>query len=118
MRQHYPSDITREQFMDEAFIRNRITELRQKKGVSEYKMSIDMAHSKSYIQGITSGGALPSMSEFLFMCEYLGVTPREFFDDTIDYNPTLLRQTIEVLQTLSDDDLNLILSNAKRLKGN
>ena len=102
--------------MDEAFIRNRITELRLKKGVSEYKMSTDMGHSKGYIQGITSGRALPSMAEFLYMCEYLGVSPREFFDDKIDYNPTLLRQTIDVLRTLNDNDLNLILNNARRLK--
>lgn len=34
--------------MDEQFIRNRITELRVKKGVSEYRMSMDLGHSKSY----------------------------------------------------------------------
>ncbi len=36
--------------MYEKFIRDRIFELRIKKGVSEYKMSTDMGHSKSYIQ--------------------------------------------------------------------
>ena len=28
--------------MDDAFVRNRISELRTKKGVSEYKMSLDL----------------------------------------------------------------------------
>ena len=64
--------------MDESFIRNRITELRMQNGVSEYKMSLDMGHSKSYIQSISSGKALPSLSEFLYICEYLHVTPKEF----------------------------------------
>ena len=54
--------------MYEDFIRSRITELRLKKGISEYRMSTDMGHSKSYIQGISSGRTMPSMSEFLYMC--------------------------------------------------
>ena len=101
--------------MDEDFIRNRITEMRLKKGVSEYRMSTDMGHSKSYIQGITSGRAMPSMAEFLYMCEYFGITPRDFFDVELD-NPALLEQTREALKTLKDDDLMLVLSFTKRLQ--
>ena len=51
--------------MDEAFVRSRISQLRIKKGVSEYRMSTDLGHSKSYIQSISSGKSLPSFSEFL-----------------------------------------------------
>ena len=65
--------------MDEAFVRSRISQLRIKKGVSEYRMSTDLGHSKSYIQSISSGKSLPSISEFLYICEYLGVTPVDFF---------------------------------------
>ena len=50
--------------MDEQFIRNRLTKLRQQKQVSERKMSLDLGHSTSYIRSITSGRALPSMSNF------------------------------------------------------
>ena len=64
--------------MDENFIRKRMTELRMKKGVSEYQMSLDMGHSRNYIQNISNGRALPSMPEFLYMCEYLDVTPSAF----------------------------------------
>ena len=53
--------------MDELFVRNRITELRTKKGVSEYKMSMELGHSKTYIQSISSGRSLPSFSEFLYI---------------------------------------------------
>ena len=49
----------------EDFIRSRITELRMKKGVSEHKMSLDLDKSGSYIRGITSGTALPSLKELL-----------------------------------------------------
>ena len=101
--------------MDEAFIRNRITELRLKKGVSEYRMSTDMGHSKSYIQSITSGRSMPSLPEFLFMCEYFGITPHEFFDEGVE-NPALLKEAIDGLKALPDDDINLILTNIKRLQ--
>ena len=40
------------------FIRNRITELRISKNISEHKMSLDLDKSGSYIRGITSGSAL------------------------------------------------------------
>ena len=100
--------------MDESFIRQRITELRMKKGVSEYRMSTDMGRSKNYIQGITSGRSLPSLSEFIYMCEYLGVTPRDFFDEQLE-NPALLQEAIDSLRTLGDDDITLILTNIKRL---
>ena len=47
--------------MDEEFIRNRITELRLKKGVSEYQMSMELGQNRSYIQAISSGRSMPSM---------------------------------------------------------
>ena len=64
--------------MEPKFISDRISVLRTKKNVSEYRMSTDLGHSKSYIQSISSGKSMPSMGEFLYICEYLGVTPREF----------------------------------------
>ena len=67
--------------MEEQFIRDRISKLREEKQVSERKMSLDLGHSTSYIRSITSGRSLPSMSEFLYICEYLGVTPMEFFNE-------------------------------------
>ena len=67
--------------MNFQFIRDRISVLRTKKNVSEYRMSTDLGHSKSYMQSISSGRSMPSLGEFLYICEYLGVTPREFFDE-------------------------------------
>jgi transcriptional regulator with XRE-family HTH domain len=99
----------------EKFIRDRITSLRIKKGVSEYRMSYDMGHSSSYIRSISSGRALPSMGEFLYMCEYFGITPRDFFDEDIE-NPALLQEAIDGLKALNDQDLRLILGNINRLR--
>ena len=103
--------------MDENFIRNRLTQLRMQKEVSEYKMSLDLGHSKSYIQSIVSGRAMPSMSEFLYICEYLGVTPREFFDTNME-NPVLLEQVTDALKSLNTSDLTLVLEIIERLSKN
>ncbi len=100
--------------MDENFIRDRITALRLKKGVSEYKMSFDLGHSRSYIYNISSGKCLPPMAEFLEICNYFGITPMEFFDDSVE-NPALLQTAINELRKLNDDDIMLILNNIRRL---
>ncbi len=100
--------------MDAQFIRDRITQLRIHKGVSEYKMSYDLGHSRSYIYNISSGKSLPPMKEFLEICIYFEITPSEFFNDTTD-NPALLQTAIEELKKLDDDDLILCISNIKRL---
>ena len=101
--------------MEENFIRERLTQLRLKKNVSEYKMSLDLGHSKSYIQSIVSGRSMPSMSEFLYICEYLEVTPMEFFDEQVD-NPALLEVTIEKARDLADVDLHLLCQLMDRMK--
>ena len=43
--------------IDANFIRNRITQLRLQKGVSEYQMGYDLGHSRSYVYNISSGAA-------------------------------------------------------------
>lgn len=100
--------------MDDIFVRNRISELRSKKGISEYKMSLDLGHSKSYIQSISSGKALPSFSEFLYICEYLGVTPKEFFD-TDSNEPQMICQLMNLARSLSSEDLLVLITMAERL---
>lgn len=100
--------------MDGTFIRNRITELRLKKGVSEYQMSYDLGHSRSYIYNISSGKSLPPMTEFLEICNYFCITPSQFFDDSIE-NPALLQSAIDELRKLNDDDMMLIIGHIRRL---
>ena len=63
----------------EELLRDRITELRLKKNVSEHKMSLDLDKSGSYIRLITSGASFPSVKELFNIIAYLDVTPAEFF---------------------------------------
>lgn len=63
------------------FVQDRITELRLAKDISEYKLSQDIGRSKGYIQSISSGKTLPSITALYEICDYFEITPREFFDD-------------------------------------
>lgn len=100
---------------DEEFIRNRITELRIKKNVSEYQMSLELGQSKGYIQGISSGRAMPSMAQFLNICDYFEIEPIQFFDSELVY-PQLIHRAMEGLKKLDEDNLILIISLIDRLK--
>ena len=100
--------------IDEEFIRNRITELRLKKGVSEYQMSMDLGQNKNYVQAISSGRALPSMKQFLNICEYMEITPFQFFDAQ-ENNPQLIKKALDGMRKLSDDDLIMLIGLIGRL---
>lgn len=100
--------------MDYEFIRHRITELRIKKGVSEYQMSLDLGHSRSYIQNISSGRSKPSIEEFLYIYEYLNVSPKIFFDNT-NPEPILAQKAIDGMRKLSDKDMIMIIGLIDRL---
>ena len=100
--------------MEAEFVRERITQLRLQKGVSEYKMSYDLGHSRGYINNISSGKTLPSMTEFFAICDYFEITPIDFFFFFFQ-NPTLMAELLEGLAKLNEDDLKLTMQNVKRL---
>ena len=101
--------------MDADFIRERITQLRLEKGVSEYQMSYDLGHSRGYIYNISSGKALPPMKEFLAICDYFGITPQQFFDESTD-SPQLIQRANEGMRQLDDNDLIMLIGLIDRLK--
>lgn len=61
----------------EAYVRERITELRMRKNVSEHRMSLELGKSGSYIRGITSGTALPSLRELFNIIAYFDMSPSD-----------------------------------------
>lgn len=85
----------------------RLAKLRTKKGVSAREMSLSIGQNAGYINNIETGKALPSMSGFFFICEYLNITPQEFFD-TESQQPEKLSKLIEDLKKLNDRQLTNI----------
>ncbi len=99
--------------MYEQFIREKITQLRIKKGVSEYQMSYDLGHSRGYVNNISSGKSLPSLKEFIAICDYFDITPQQFFDSDIK-DPELFQQALVGLKQLREKDLRMVLEIINR----
>ena len=93
----------------EQFVRNRITQLRLQKGVSEYQMSYDLGRSRGYINNISSGKSLPSMSEFFSICDYFNISPQNFFDDKLEY-PALITKLQDKVSSLQSSDLLFLIN--------
>lgn len=100
--------------MDAKYTRDRITELRLK-NVSEYQVRTDPGRNKGYVQAISSGKALPSMAQFLRICDYFEMAPLQFFDSEA-VNPQLLHRAMEGMRTLSEDDLIMLIGFINRLQ--
>ena len=66
--------------MYEKFFIERLISLRQQKNISAREMSLALGQNDSYINRIENGKAFPSMQVFFYICEYLNVTPQEFWD--------------------------------------
>lgn len=100
--------------MYEDFVKERITQLRIKKGVSEYQMSYDLGHSRGYVYNISSGKALPPLKEFFAICDYFEITPQQFFDEGTQ-TPELIQKALEGMKQLSEDDMLMLLGIINRL---
>lgn len=100
--------------MYEKFVRDRITQLRLKKGVSEYQMSYDLGHSRGYVYNISSGKALPPLKEFFSICDYFGLTPYQFFDEDTK-NPDLIQKAVDGMRRLNEDDMLMLLGIINRM---
>lgn len=101
-------------FMEDEFYK-RIAELRQKKGVSAREMSLAVGQSKGYINNIENGHNFPKMAIFFYICDYLGVTPREFFD-TENRNPDRVSQLARKMKGLNDEQLSLLEAMIENFK--
>lgn len=85
----------------------RLAKLRTEKGASARDMSLSIGQNAGYINNIENGKALPSMAGFFFICEYLGITPQEFFDFESE-QPGLLESVINNLKKLNKRQLKNI----------
>lgn len=99
--------------MDESYIAKRITQLRMARNISEYQMSLELGHSKSYVQGITSGKYKPSVSELFNIADYFEMSLSEFFDEGNTVSP-MVQKALNTLRKLSEQDMALVLSIIQR----
>lgn len=90
----------------------RLSSLRGQKGVSAREMSLAIGQNKNYINLIENGKTLPSMQAFFYICEYLQISPKDFFDFNVE-SPEKLNSLITQLEKLSQSQLETISSLVK-----
>ena len=92
----------------------RLTQLRLSKGVSARDMSLSLGQSAGYINNIENGVNLPSMTVFFYICDYFGITPKEFFDDDTD-EPSKVRELADAAGKLTTEQLDHLIAIVKAM---
>lgn len=103
----HDDDLCEEAILYQDFLRSRITQLREQRGISEYRLSLELGKSGSYIRSITCGATLPSLKELFNIVAYFEISPAEFFDGLED-KKTLRAVVKEKLLELDDEDLEKV----------
>lgn len=83
----------------------RLSKLRQQKQVSARDMSLSIGQNPGYINNIETGKMKPSLAGFFYICEYLNISAKDFFDDENKY-PSKLNNLIENLKKLDEKQLD------------
>lgn len=94
----------------------RLAQLRTEKNVSARDMSLSLGQSDSYINKIENKHTLPSMTGFFYICEYLGITPQEFFDSKT-ISPAKSTELLQHIRKLPPTKAEHVLQIIKDLNG-
>ncbi|MBE5876430.1 MAG: helix-turn-helix transcriptional regulator [Lachnospiraceae bacterium] len=86
---------------------NRLAQLRTLKGISARDMSLSLGQNPGYINNIETGKSYPSMTNFFYICEYLEISPMDFFNFDSS-NPKELDLLYRDLTKLTDSQLRNI----------
>lgn len=101
--------------MEKTDFAKRLVELRMNKGVSARDMSLSIGQSAGYINNIENGVNYPSMAVFFYICDYLGISPKEFFDlDTV--NPSKANELLSIANHLNNEQLDHLIAIASGLR--
>lgn len=92
----------------------RLAQLREVKGISARDMSLSIGQNPGYINSIECGKSLPSMASFFYICEFLNISPKDFFD-TQSKDPELINCLINDLKQLDEAYIVNIASIVKGL---
>ena len=101
--------------MEKTDFSKRLTELRINKDVSAREMSLSIGLSEGFINKIENGGPLPNMTNFLYICDYLGISPRDFFDFEAEL-PANVRELCDLVKTLPGKQVDGLIALVKSIK--
>ena len=100
--------------MNEMMFSQRLIQLRTQLGISARDMSLSIGQNPGYINTIENAKALPSMNNFFYICDFLHISPKDFFD-TESENPEKLKKLTELLKHLNSNQLEALITIVKGL---
>ncbi len=93
--------------MDKEFLRHRVYQIRNSKEISARNLSLELGMSSEYINQLESGKLTPSIDFLINFCNYFEISLSDFFDCGNKY-PTKIKQIVECLSKLNNDEFNLV----------
>ncbi len=100
--------------MEKEIFASRLAQLRMNKGVSARDMSLSLGQSAGYINNIENGVNLPSMTMFFYICDYLSIAPKDFFD-VENKNPIKTDELAYAIKGLNNEQLDNLIAIARGL---
>lgn len=95
---------------------DKLRELRNQNGISAREMSLSLGQNVNYINLIENGKRKPSLDMFLYICEYLKVSPEYFFSQSENQKPKLPSKSDKILNALSKEQKALLTKFILSLK--
>ena len=95
-------------FLDFKQFGDRLAKLRVKNGISARDLSLSIGQNSHYINHIENHYSYPSMETFFYICEFLQITPKQFFDLNLD-DPKQINTLTEHISNISSDSQQLML---------
>lgn len=101
--------------MDKHFIHNRICELLNAKQRSLRHASLALGYSDSYLNAIVNGRVELKTGVLLKICDYLDITPAEFFStEPLEEISLAEREIAKIIHKMSPRDRDYICDSIKR----
>ena len=87
----------------------KLRELRNLRNISAREMSLSLGQNVNYVNYIENGRHLPSMQGFFSICEYLCVSPSDFFSTEIKSSAEDAREMTRLFRRLSPRQSKYVL---------
>lgn len=94
--------------MNEMMFSQRLVQLRTQMGISARDMSLSIGQNPGYINTIENAKALPSMNNFFYICDFLHISPKDFFD-TESESPEKIKKLTTLLRHLNTEQLEALM---------
>jgi Predicted transcriptional regulators len=95
-------------------VAERITQLRQAKNITVNKLANQSGLSQGFVRQIELGKQKPTIDSLSMICEALGISLSEFFQETTPPSrPELLNKLNKNLDGLTDSDLTALIKVAE-----